>query len=217
MLVACSNQKITNKELMVDLNQSLIEVVEKGDYKAAKKFLEQGADINQTDEAGRTHIMAATYRNDAPMVEFLIEQKADINKQDDMQNNPFLYAGAEGYNEILRLLIKAGADTKLVNRYGGTALIPAAERGHTETVKLLLEQTDINVNHVNRLGWTALLEAIVLSDGGKEHQEIIKLLIKHDADVNLPDNEGKTPLDLAREKGFREVENILLDAGAQIS
>ncbi|MDI9787105.1 ankyrin repeat domain-containing protein, partial [Pseudomonas aeruginosa] len=69
-----------------------------------------------------------------------------------------------------------GADLKSTNRYGGTALIPACERGHVEVVKTLL-QAGVDPNHVNKLGWTGLLEAILLSDGGPRHQEIVRLLI----------------------------------------
>lgn len=57
----------------------------------------------------------------------------------------------------------------------GTALIPAAERGHVEIVRELLTRTDVDVNHVNRLGWTALLEAIILSDGGPRDTEVVRL------------------------------------------
>ena len=196
-------------------SQHMVTAAENGDLITVKNLLDQGADINQTDESGRTPIMAATYAHETKMVEYLLSNGADINKRDHMKNNPFLYAGAEGYNDILELLIEAEPDTKLVNRYGGTALIPAAERGHVGTVQLLLEKTDVDVNHVNKLGWTALLEAIVLSDGGINHQEIIRLLIENGADVNLPDGDGKTPLELAREKGFSEIEQILIDAGAR--
>jgi ankyrin repeat protein len=70
------------------------------------------------------------------------------------------------------------ADPTITNRFGGVALIPAAERGHVDVVRYLLEETDIDGDHVNRLGWTALLEAILLSDGGAAHQEIVALLIE---------------------------------------
>ena len=59
----------------------------------------------------------------------------------------------------------ASANLRDTNRYGGTALIPAAHHGHPETVRMLLG-TDIDIDHVNRLGWTALLEAVILGDGG---------------------------------------------------
>jgi uncharacterized protein len=59
-----------------------------------------------------------------------------------------------------------------------------------------------------------LMEAIVLSDGGKVHQEIIATLIEYGADVTIPDQEGKSPIEHARERGFVEIEKMLLKAGA---
>jgi uncharacterized protein len=116
--------------------------------------------------------------------------------------------------DIVKLTTKAGADPRITNRYGGTALIPAAERGHVEVVNYLLENTSVDVNHINRFGWTALLEAIVLSDGGARHQEFVAALIRHGADVNLPDRSGRTPLDHARERGYGRIQALLESAGA---
>lgn len=135
--------------------------------------------------------------------------------QDDMLNNPFLYAGAEGYMDILKLMIAAGADPKITNRYGGVALIPASEHGYVEVVEELLTNTKTDVNHVNNLGWTALLEAIILNDGSVKQQQTIRLLIEYGADVNLADKAGVSPLQHAREKGFKEIERILLEVGAK--
>jgi uncharacterized protein len=78
-----------------------------------------------------------------------------------------------------------------------------------------LTHTDINVNHVNSPGWTALLEAIILSDGSEKQQQTVQFLIEHGADVNIPDNNNVTPLQYAREKGFNEIEKILLEAEAK--
>lgn len=75
-------------------------------------------------------------------------------------------------------------------------------------------KTDINVNHTNFVGWTPLLEAIVLNDGGAKQQEIVKLLLDHGANPHMTDKYGKTPLELAREKGFSEIADLLLAAGA---
>lgn len=103
---------------------------------------------------------------------------------------------------------------KSTNRYGGTALIPAAEKGHIENVRTLLK-AGVDVNHINKLGWTALLEAIILTNGGKKHIEIVKLLIQNGANVNLPDKDGVTPLQHARKKRFKEMEKLLEKAGAK--
>jgi hypothetical protein len=197
------------------LNVQLLQATQRGEREAALKLLHEGADINVRDAQGRTPAMIATYQHHTEMVRALLQAGADVNIRDNSQENPLLHAGAQGWLDILKLAIEAHADTSLTNRFGGISIIPASERGHVEVVRELLTRTDINVNHINNLGWTALLEAIVLSDGGKAHQHIIQLLIDHRADVNLPDKDGVTPLQHARKRGFTEIERMLLQAGAQ--
>jgi ankyrin repeat protein len=109
---------------------------------------------------------------------------------------------------MLREVLRARPDARITNRFGGTALIPASERGHVEMVRALLE-TDIEVDHVNRLGWTALLEAVILGDGGPAHQEIVQLLVDAGADRGIADGDGVTALEHARERGYDEIARIL--------
>jgi ankyrin repeat protein len=197
------------------MNQQLISAAERGDTTTVLELIADGAAINAQDARGRTPLMAATHANRVETVGVLIRAGADSNIRDDREDNPFLYAGAEGLLDILRLTIAGGADTKMTNRFGGTALIPAAERGHVAIVEELLTHTDVDVNHINNLGWTALLEAIVLSDGGPRHQQIVRLLIDHGADVTIADKDGVTPLQHARQRGFTEIERMLIQAGAR--
>ena len=82
-------------------------------------------------------------------------------------------------------------------------------------MRYLLDETDVDVDHVNKLGWTALLEAILLSDGGPPHQDIVALLIEHGADVDLADGDGVRPLAHARARGQAEIVGLLEDAGAR--
>ncbi|SIR29377.1 hypothetical protein SAMN05421578_11073 [Paenibacillus macquariensis] len=144
----------------------------------------------------------------------MIKAGADINLQDHKLDNPFLYAGAEGFLEIVKLMNDVGADPAITNRYGGTALIPASEHGYVEVVKELLTRSDVDVNHVNDLGWTALMEAIILNNGGETQQRVIEILIEYGADVTIPDRDGVTPLEHARAHHFVAIERILIDAGA---
>ena len=196
-------------------NDQLLQATQRGDKEAVLTLLQQGAGINARDIQGRTSLMIATYQHNTDMVRALLQAGADVNIRDNNKENPLLHAGAQGWLDILRLAIEAHADTSLTNRFGGISIIPASERGHVEIVRELLIRTDINVNHINNLGWTALLEAIVLSDGGQAHQQIVQLLIDHGADVNLPDKDGVTTLQNARKRGFTEIEHMLLQAGAQ--
>jgi ankyrin repeat protein len=95
-----------------------------------------------------------------------------------------------------------------------TGLIRAADRGFPRIVERLL-QTDIPIDHVNRLGWTALHEAIILGDGSQDYVRVVELLVAAGADVMLPSQrDGVTPLAHARRLGHQEIVDVLVDAGA---
>ncbi len=193
--------------------EAFVDAAARGDHAALQAMLKDGADVNVTNGLGKTALLAATEKRRAATVGFLLNHNPDIDHFGEghslIDQTPFLHAGAIGADAILDLLIPRKPDVTILNGYGGTALIPAAERGHVSTVQKLLEETSVDVNHVNNLGWTALLEAIVLSDGGKAHQEIVALLLKHGADKNIADKNGVTPLEHAKQRGFVEIVQLL--------
>ena len=177
--------------------------------KRVRQLLATGASVDARDEA-RRNAAAACRRmlTGRRWRRLLIEAGADVNAKDAIEDTPFLYAGAEGRNDILRAILATGkANLEDTNRYGGVALIPAAHHGHPETIRILLE-TGIEVDHVNDLGWTALLEAVILGDGGPVYQQIVKLLVDAGA-RNIPDRDGRTPLDHARSRGFSAIASII--------
>ncbi|MCG7346301.1 ankyrin repeat domain-containing protein [Sporosarcina sp. ACRSL] len=196
------------------MEQQLISAAAEGDTETILALLEDGAEIDAIDSEGNTAVMAATQNNQNETVKLLIEQGADINIRNNNLDNVLLYAGAEGLLEIVKLAVEAGADTTVTNRFGGTALIPAADRGHVDIVEELLTTSDTDVNHLNNLHWTALLEAVILGDGGENYQKIVQLLVDHGADVKISDRDGVTPLEHAERRGFTEIERILKEAGA---
>jgi len=111
--------------------------------------------------------------------------------------------------ETLALLLSLGASAKLItSRYDGTALIAAAHLGHDGVVRQLI-QAGAPLNHVNNLHWTAVIEAVVLGDGGPRHQATLRALVDAGADLTLTDREGRTPLQLARSRGFDAMVRIL--------
>jgi uncharacterized protein len=192
----------------------LLAAARAGDTLSVRSALAAGANPDARDEHGATALLIAAHAAQTGAFQALLDAGADVDLQDDDLANPFLWAGAEGRLDILRLANEAGADPAITNRYGGVALIPASERGHVEVVRYLLRETDVDVDHVNGLGWTALLEAILLSDGGARHQEIVALLIEHGADVDLADADGVRPLAHARARGFLAIAELLMEAGA---
>jgi len=208
-----STETVNNE--MDKLNQTLLTAAEQGDMNLITKLLLDGADINAVDKKGRTAALIAVHANQLELFKFLLEKGADINIRDERMDNPLLYAGAEGMLDFVKVAVAAGADTSIVNRYGGIALIPAADRGHVAIVEELLTTSDVYIDHVNNLGWTALLEAIILGDGGKRHQAIVQLLINHGADINLADSDGVSPLQHAKNKGYKEMIEMLMNKNAK--
>lgn len=170
--------------------------------------------IHQKHVHHRTPILVAAMHQHYELVEYFIEAKADINAQDHMSLNPFLWAVLNNDLRLVKMMIQTHqVDLHRLTRFGGNAVIPAAEKGHIEILEYLLKNTDINPNLTNTLGWTALIEAIILNDGDLRQQQIVKLLLTHGADPNMVDAYGKTPLTLAKEKGYFAIAEILLDHG----
>ena len=174
---------------------------------------------DESPERGETldrQLLAAAYRNDVNAARKLVADGADVNAKDGSEQSAYLIATSEIGDDprLLELTLDAGADVDAKDSYSGTGLIRAAERGYERTVRRLL-RTDIDLDHVNRLGWTALLEAIILGEGGRAHTETVRLLVDAGADVNLPDEAGTTPLDHARRRDFKAIARILREAGAK--
>ncbi len=171
-------------------------------------------DLDATDTVGRTAALIAAKAGRMDVLANLIEAGADINKQDHICLNPFLWGCISGNLELVRMSVDAGADLTLLTRFGGVGIHPPAEKGHVEVVRYLAEETDVNVNLTNICGWTPLLEAIILRDGGPAQQEIVKLLLDAGADPAMVDQWGVSPLQHATEKGFTEIAEILAAAQA---
>lgn len=195
----------------------MISAAQRGDTEAVNTLLEEGASVNARDENARTALVAAAYENHVDVARLLVRAGASVNAKDETEQSAYLISTSEVGDDprLLELTLRNGANVKSLDSYDGTGLIRAAERGHVEIVKELLK-TDIDVDHVNNLGWTALLEAIILGDGGMRHTEVVRLLVDAGADVNLADgDEGVTPLEHARRRGHEEIVEILKSAGAR--
>lgn len=205
--VQCKSMDTTNQDNIAQ--NDIIEAVTKGQINTVKTLLDNGANANQKGKDSKPLLLIATEKKDLAMAKLLIQYGANVNQQDNILDSPFLYAGASGYTELVKLYLDHGADFKIFNRYNGTALIPACERGHVETVRLLANTKGFPIDHINRLGWTALLEAIILGDGSQKYVDIVQILLDANSDKNIADNEGVTPLQHARKKGFNKIVTLL--------
>lgn len=203
LLVGCA------REAESQAPTGLVDAAARGDAQQVADLLERGADVDERDASGRTAVTAAVYAGSAETVRALVDAGADVNIQDDIRTNAFLALGETGTVSILDEVLRGRPDVTLTNRFGGTALIPAADRGHVEMVDALLARTDVDVDHVNDLGWTALLEAVILGDGGQAHTEIVRKLLDAGADRDVADREGVTPLEHASRSGYVEIAALL--------
>jgi uncharacterized protein len=186
----------------------LLEAAGSGDADRAALALRAGADLEARDERRRTPLLRAAARDRVAVARLLVAMGADPDALDDRHDTPWLVTGVTGSVPMLETLLPARPDLTIRNRFGGVSVIPAAERGHAAYVRRVV-RTGIDVDHVNDLGWTALLEAVILGDGGPDHQEIVRILLRAGADQSIADRDGVTPLQHAEARGQAEVARIL--------
>jgi uncharacterized protein len=187
----------------------------KGDANEIARLVKAGANLQARDAHGRTPLMVAAFRRDVATARTLIAAGADLNALERQAYDVITIAAVLDDLEMLKLAIASGGNTAAITSpYKGTALIAAAHLGHAEVVAALIAGK-APLDHVNNLGWTALIEAIVLGDGGPRHHATVAALIAGGADLNLPDGKGVSPLSLARARGYGRIAEMLAQAGAK--
>ena len=181
----------------------------RGDAAHLEKLLAAGADPNARDGYGRTPLHVATFGKQRDAIRLLANRNANLGALENDRYDAVTIAAVADDEETLRVLLSLGASAKLVtSRYDGTALIAAAHLGHAGVVKQLIA-AGAPLDHVNNLHWTAVIESIVLGDGGRRHQETLRALIEAGANLRIGDRQGNTPLMLARARGYPEMVRML--------
>ena len=187
----------------------------RGDVAEIEKRIASGEDKEAVDDRRRTPLHVAVYQKKHDAARALIGLGADPNKLEIDRYDIITIAAVANDVPMLKIALEGGGNPKATtSRYDGTALIAAAHLGHAEVVKMLIA-AKAPLDHVNNLKWTALIESIVLGDGGRNHTETLRALVEAGADVNIADGSGATPLRLARQRGYREMVAILEKAGAK--
>ena len=186
-----------------------------GDAAAIARLSEAGADVMARDAHGRTPLHVAAHASQRAAMRALVKAGADPNALEGDRYDIVTIAAVTNDVSTLREALALGCRAgNVTSRYDGTALIAAAHLGHAEVVRELI-RAGAPLDHVNNLGWTALIESIVLGDGGPRHAATLEALVAAGANVNLPDRGGATPLELARSRGYREMVALLAKAGAR--
>ena len=187
----------------------------RGDVIELEKRIASGENTEAIDSRQRTPLHVAVYQKKHDAARALIRLGADPNQFEIDRYDIITIAAVAGDVPMLKIALEGGGNPKAVtSRYDGTALIAAAHLGHAEVVRVLIA-AGAPLDHVNNLQWTALIESIVLGDGGNNHTETLRALVNAGANINIPDGSGSTPLKLARNRGYREMVAILEKAGAK--
>ena len=197
------------------LYTGLYAAAHKGDMAQLEKLLTGGAPLNARDTFGRTAMHIATFARQRDVIRKLAKAGADLELLENDRYDAVTIAAVADDEATLRVLLALGASARLTtSRYDGTALIAAAHLGHDGVVKQLIA-AGAPLDHVNNLHWTALIESIVLGDGGTRHQHVLQALLAAGASTRLTDREGNTPLALAKTRGFTAMVSLLEKAGAR--
>jgi uncharacterized protein len=193
----------------------LLAAASRGDVAEIRALIAGGEKPDVRDGRGRTPLHVAAYGRHHEAMRALVAAGANPNALENDRYDVVTIAAVANDLPTLTLALALGASAKNVtSRYDGTALIAAAHLGHADVVRTLI-RAGAPLDHVNNLGWTALIESIVLGDGGLRHTETLRALVEAGADVNLADRTGQTPLSLARSRGYEAMVRLLLQAGAR--
>jgi uncharacterized protein len=212
-LPAAAQNAPTRTEIAV--YAGLHEVAAKGDVAEIEKLIAEGEKPNIQDSKSRTPLHVAVYMKQHAAARALLRLGANPNALEIDRYDIVTIAAVANDLEMLKIALDGGASARnITSRYDGTALIAAAHIGHVQVVKMLIA-AKAPLNHVNNLGWTALMEAVVLGNGGANHTATVRELVEAGADVNIADKQGATPLQHARRRGYVEMARILENAGAR--
>src|SRR5215203_1802293 len=164
------------------------------DADAIRRLTAAGAYLNARDGNGRTPLHVAVFQGHRAAARTLLAVGADPALLDRQRYDAVTVAAVRDDTAMVEALIAGGASAKLVTSvYDGTALFAAAHLGHDGVVRELIA-SGAPLDHANNLGWTALLEAVILGKGSSRHTQTVRALLEAGADARIADREGATPL-----------------------
>lgn len=211
-------------------SQKLQDAAELGDLGQIKLLTESGANVNDTDNRGRTALYVAALNGKLNIVDYLLNHDADPNKGASWKGNqrPIHVAAKYGYVEIIQDLLHHGAKIDANDSAKETALHIAAWYGRSAAVKFLLDE-GANPNAKDIYGYSALhfrytpqvvknLDGATGGPFASNFKEVAVFLVSAGADVNATaeNPKGYTPLMAACAVAPIEAVDFLLSKGAGV-
>ena len=154
----------------------------------------------------------AAWAGDVQRAAALVDAGADVNAKDATMQSAYLITTSEGHLDLLDLTLEHGAEVDDLDSWNGTGLIRAAERGHALVVGRLL-QAGIDRDHVNRIGYQAIHEAVWLGEDTTAYVDTIRVLVAGGVELTRESaTEGLTPLQMASRRDYPALEAVLREA-----
>lgn len=168
------------------------------DLEALARLLDQSPTMldSRDGEAQQTPLMVAVAQGRVLSTLWLIERGAGLDLGNQWGITPLMTAAMAGHEELVTLLLSRGADPSARCQRGWGALSVACVFGFTGVVRALLRTGRVDANERDVLGLSALHNCCATGYAGTAHV----LVSEGGADPRLRDKQGRTPLDLAREK-----------------
>ena len=193
----------------IDAYTGLHRAAQSGDLAAVIALTDSNAPLEAQDSRGRTALHVAAFASHEDIVRALADAGADVNAFEHQAYDIVTIAAVADDLDMLDAALDVGTSPgNITSPYIGTALIAAAHLGHHEVVERLIT-AGAPLDHVNNLGWTAMIEAVILGDGGADHVKCLQALLNAGADKTIADRQGDTPLDHAKQRGFTDMIALL--------
>ena len=194
--------------------QSLLNLASSsGSVETVRLFIELGADVNEpTGREYKTALHIASSKGHTNIVRLLIDHRADINSRDWSHSTPLHLASVMGNVSTAELLLQRGADFNARAKDDSTPLHRAAFGGSPRAVELLL-QRGAEVNACNGAHMTPLHKSL-LNELTPPDADVVRLLLKNGANVDIKDDKGRTPFQIATSKELSHIIRLLSERGA---
>ena len=214
-----------------DGSTPLMQAAYDGDLARAKGLLAQRAQVNAVNAYGVNAMLLAAEASNTALIDLLLKAGAKANSANLDGETALHLVARSGNVEAAKLLLKAGAKVDPRETFGGqTPLMWASARRHPAMVELLASKgADVNARSavrdyqrvataesrakfLDRGGFTPLLYAV-----RENCRDCVEVLLKHRADVNLPDPANMPPVSIAMMNGNWDVAKRLVEAGADVN
>eukprot|EP01041_Mallomonas_annulata_P008882 gene8882-18393_t len=191
---------------------ALIAASAAGHTDIVQRLLQENIDIDVADVAnGDTALMHAVLSGHTEIVEILLKHESNPCIKNKEGSTPLICTSIYGNIEIFQMLLECGPPNliHLTDEDNDTVLIKASQNGHKDITSFILKNIhihNININHRNNHGWTALILAC-----WNNHIHVAQLLLLQvKVDVNIQDYNGRTALIKAIQNNNKDIVQLLL-------